>query len=61
MKNTKGLTRNELVAKTGCPYYTITYLMMTGKLPISKNSKGRGISTIYHPDSIQIIKDYLNR
>lgn len=55
----KHLTLRQLVKKTGLTYYKLIYLRDTGKLPIIRESQGRGYPTLYHPDAIQIIKDHL--
>ena len=55
-----GYTRKELVDMTGIPYYNLTHLRLTGKLPILVETTGRGVSTIYHPDAIAVIKHYMD-
>ena len=55
-----GYTRKELVDMTGIPYYILTHLRLTGKLPILKETTGRGIPTIYHPDAVTVAKHYMD-
>ncbi len=55
------LTRKQLQKETGVPIYIITYLNACGRLPIIKESTGKGIPTLYHPDAIKIIKDHIER
>ena len=55
-----GYTRKELVEITGIAYYNITHLRLTKKLPILKETTGRGIPTIYHPDAIMVAKHYMD-
>ena len=61
--NTQSLpiTRKEIVHKTGCPYYTVDYLRQCGRLPIIAESLKRGVPTLFHPDSIKIVQDHLDR
>ena len=54
-------TKKELQKMTGAPPYTIAYLNDCGRLPIIRESRGRGYSILYHADSIQIIKDHLDK
>ena len=55
-----GYTRKELVDMTGIAYYNLTHLRLTKQLPILKETTGRGIPTIYHPDAITVIKHYMD-
>ena len=55
------LTRKQIVHKTGCPHYTVDYLRQCGRLPIIAESLKRGVPTLYHPDSIKIVQDHLDR
>jgi len=57
----KALTRKDLVNQTGAKYYVIDYLRNCGKLPVIAYSLRKGISTLYHPDSIKVIRDHLER
>ena len=59
MKHT--MTMKELQIATKAPKYTINYLKENGRLPIVKESKGRGYSTQYHPDSIEIVINHLSK
>jgi hypothetical protein len=55
------LTNGELSKLTGTPYYVIQYLDRLGKLPKEKESTGKGDPSIFHPDSIQIVKNHVSR
>jgi hypothetical protein len=55
------LTRKQIVHKTGCPHYTVDYLRQCGRLPIIAESLKRGVPTLFHPDSIKIVQDHLDR
>ena len=57
----KTLTRKQIVHKTGCPHYTVDYLRQCGRLPIIAESLKRGVPTLFHPDSIKIVLDHLDR
>ena len=57
----KALTRKDLVNQTGAKYYVIDYLRNCGKLPVIAYSLRKGISTLYHPDSIKVVQDHLER
>ena len=57
----EALTRKDLVNQTGAKYYVIDYLRNIGKLPVIAYSLRKGISTLYHPDSIKVIRDHLER
>ena len=54
-----GLTRKQIIELTGVSYYTLTHLRLTNQLPIIKHPKGSGDKTLYHPDAVAIILDYL--
>ena len=54
-----GLTRKQIIELTGVSYYTLTHLRLTNQLPIIKHPKGSGDKTLYHPDSVEIIRGYL--
>ena len=54
-----GLTRKQIIELTGVSYYTLTHLRLTNQLPIIKHPRGSGDKTLYHPDSVEIIQDYL--
>jgi hypothetical protein len=56
-----GYTRKQLIELTGIAYYNLTHLRLTDKLPILKQSTGRGVATIYHPDAVEVINAYLRR
>jgi len=55
------MTMKELQNSTEAPKYIINYLKENGRLPIVKESKGRGYSTQYHPDSIEIVINHLKK
>ena len=54
-----GLTRKQIIELTGVSYYTLTHLRLTNQLPIIKHPRGSGDKTLYHPDAIIIVLDYL--
>lgn len=56
-----GLTRKQLVNITGVMPYTIAYLNDCGRLPVIRSSLGPGYPTIFHSDSVKIIKKYLEK
>jgi|TARA_Y100000310_G_scaffold62319_1_gene57628 hypothetical protein len=55
----KSLNRTQLCKATEAPGYLVIYLKDCGKLPIVKESQGRGYPTLYHPDAIKVVKDHL--
>ena len=59
MKDT--MTMKELQNATEAPKYIINYLRENRRLPLAKESKGRGYPTLYHPDSITIVLNHLNK
>ena len=58
---TQSLNRTQLCKATGAPGYVIIYLKDCGRLPIAKESRGRGYPTLYAPEAIQIVKDHMNK
>ena len=54
-----GLTRKQIIELTGLSDYTLTHLRLTNQLPIIKHPRGSGDKTLYHPDAVVIILDYL--
>ena len=56
---TEPLTLTELRRATGAASYVIIYLKENGRLPIARESKGRGYLTLYHPDAIEVIESHL--
>lgn len=61
MREITGVTRKQIVEKTGCPVYTYAYLRDLGRLPLIRSSPGRGSANLYHPDSIQVVVEYLKQ
>ena len=59
MKNNTGYTRKQIIEETGIAYYNLTHLRLTDRLPILKQSTGRGVATIYHPDAVELVNAYL--
>ncbi len=55
------LTRKRLMHATGAMPFLISYLTETGRLPLLRPASGHGYPNIYHPDAIQILKEYLER
>ena len=55
------LNRTQLQKITNAPSYVIVYLRDCGRLPIVQESKGRGYSTLYHPDAVKVVKDHLQK
>ena len=55
------LTRKEIIGKTNCPPYTFDYLNQCGRLPVVAISLKRGIPTMYHCDSIKVVRDHIDR
>jgi len=58
-KMVNGLTRKELANKVGCPYYIVDYLRNLNRLPVLKPTKGRGDSTIFSPEAIEVLKRHI--
>ena len=61
MQKSEQLTLKTLTESTGAPFYTIRYLYLCQRLPILKDTEGRGNPIIFHPDSIEIVKDHLRK
>ena len=56
---TQSLNRTQLCKATGAPVWLVVYLNGCGRLPIVQESRGRGYPTLYHPESIPIVKNHL--
>jgi len=54
------LTRGDLCQATGAKFFLIDYLRSLGRLPVIRKSEGRGVPTLFHPDSIKIVRKYLD-
>ena len=61
MQKLERLTLKILTERTGAPFYIIRYLYLCPRLPILKDTEGRGNPIIFHPDSIEIVKDHLRK
>jgi len=61
MQGTNYLTKKQLRDELNCPGYVIVYLNDCGRLPIVKESKGKGYPTLYHPDSVKVIRDHISK
>ena len=61
MDKTNSLNRKQLCKATEAPAWLIVYLKDCQRLPIVKESQGRGYSTLYAPEAIQIVKDHLKK
>jgi len=61
LQNPEQLTKKQLMEMTGAKPYTVAYLTQTGRLRLLHAAKGKGDVNLYHPDSIQQLKTYLNR
>ena len=57
----EALTRKDLVNQTGAKYYVIDYLRNCGKLPVIAQSLRKGIPTLFHVDSLKVVRDHLER
>ena len=61
MNKNKYLTKSQLRKATGAPGYVIIYLKDCGRLPIVKESGGRGYPTLYSPSAIEVIEEHLSK
>lgn len=61
MIHEKHMTKKQLRRELNCPGYVIVYLNDCGRLPIVKESKGKGYPTLYHPDSVKVIRDHISK
>ncbi len=59
MKN--GMTRKQIAAETGAPWYTVHYLNSLGKLPIIRDSSGPGNPVIFDQKAVDVVKAHLRR
>jgi len=67
--NNVGLTLKVLIRKVEehlpngefCQPYTINYLRNTNRLLLLHRATGKGDVTIFHPDTVKVVLDYLNR
>ena len=57
----ENITLKDLQKKTNAPAYVIHYLKDCNRLPISKQSEGRGYPTLYKPEAVEVIKEHLNK
>jgi hypothetical protein len=55
------LTRKQLCQETGARSYQISYLTDNNRLPLIRPSRGHGYPNLYHPDAVEILKEYLQR
>ncbi len=56
-----GLTPKALCEESGAPFYTVKYLHALGRLPVLRESSGRGYPTIFHRDAITIVRQHMAR
>ena len=61
MREEISLTRKQLIQATEAPGYLISYLKDCGRLPIIRESRGRGFPILYHPDSVKVIQDHMSK
>lgn len=61
MQEKKPLTLKQLQKATAVPVYIIKYLRDCGRLPVVRESQGRGYPTLYHSDSIQVVKKHVEK
>ena len=61
MKKVRFLTRKQLGKVTGAPIYLINYLRDCQRLPIVRESRGRGFPILYHPDCVKVIRDHMSK
>ena len=61
MDNKNYYTRRELKDITKAPGYLISYLKDCGRLPIIRESPGRGFPILYHPDCVKVIRDHMSK
>jgi len=54
-------TRKELQKVTGAPPYTIAYLNECKRLPVIRESRGKGYPVVFHTDSIKVIRDHMSK
>ena len=59
MESKQRLTRKYLAKRTGAQPYQIYYLTTIGELPLIHEATGRGDANVYHPDAIDILKNWL--
>jgi hypothetical protein len=57
----KNLTLKDLQKKTNAPAYVIHYLKDCNRLPISKQSEGRGYPTLYKPEAVEVIQEHISK
>ncbi len=56
-----GMTLKQLCEETGAPFYVVKYLNALGRLPVIKESNGRGYCTIYGRDAIDVVQSHLEK
>mgnify|MGYP001158093498 FL=1 len=57
----KKYTLKDLQKATGSPVWLIQYLKGNNRLPIAKESPGRGYPTLYKPEAVDVINQHLER
>jgi len=55
------ITRKILMQESPAPYWVITHLTLSGKLPLLRKADGPGTVNIYHPDCIDILKAHMKK
>lgn len=61
MIHEKYMTKKQLRQELNCPGYIISYLHDCGKLPIVRDSKGKGYPILYHPDCVRVIQEHMRK
>ena len=56
-----GLTLKQICGRTGAPFYIVKYLNLLGRLPVVRESSGRGYPTVFHSDSIDVVRSHLEK
>jgi len=61
MPKKNNITRKILMQETPAPYWVITHLTLSGRLPLLRKAEGQGSVNIYHPDCIDILREYMQK
>jgi hypothetical protein len=55
------VTRKVLIEETKAPYWVITHLTVSGRLPLLHKATGKGDVNIYSPGAIEVLNKWMSR
>ena len=55
------ITRNEISKELQCPGYVVDYLYYSRRLPVFRESPGKGFPRLYNREALAIIRKHLEK